>query len=80
MKRCEQCHSTDLGTEVVQEVFNIDGKLVLIEGIPATVCSRCGEEMFSRATTETVRRLVHGESEPSRSVSVDVFSYPPEAA
>ncbi len=60
---------------VVFEVFDIDGKLVLIEKIPARVCSRCGEETFGRETTETVRRLVHGEAEPVRSVSLDVFSY-----
>ncbi len=47
----------------------------LIEKIPARVCSRCGEEIFSRETTETVRRLVHGQAEPERSVSLDVFSY-----
>ena len=61
---------------MVQEVFDIDGKLILIEKIPARVCPRCGEEVFSRQTTETVRRLVHGEAEPVRSVSLDVFSFP----
>jgi YgiT-type zinc finger domain-containing protein len=76
MKRCELCRSTDLQDGFVQEVFNIDGKLVLIERIPARVCPHCGEETFSRETTETVRRLVHGEVEPVRSVSLDVFSYP----
>ncbi len=35
MKRCETCRSTDLRDELVQEVFDIEGKLVLIEKIPA---------------------------------------------
>ena len=77
MKHCELCHSTDLRDELVQEVFDIDGKLVLIEKIPARVCARCGEETFSRETTEGVRRLVYGEGEPVRSVSLDVFNYAP---
>lgn len=76
MQHCKQYGSTDLQEVLVREVFDIDGKLVLIEKIPARLCSRCGEESFSRETTERVRRLVHGEGKPMGSVSLDVFTYP----
>ncbi len=59
----------------VNEVFDIDGERILVENIPARVCQRCGEETFSRETTERIRRMVHGEPKPVRSISMDVFHY-----
>jgi hypothetical protein len=40
----------------------IDGKPILAEGIPATICEGCGEVMFSRETAELIRRIVRGEA------------------
>lgn len=50
--------------EQVDEGFDIDGRRVLVEDIPAQVCTRCGEATFSRETTERIRRIVHGEGKP----------------
>ncbi|MBK9009144.1 MAG: YgiT-type zinc finger protein [Anaerolineae bacterium] len=75
MFKCHVCGSTEYREEVVNEVFQIDGKPVLVEKIPAQVCTRCGEEIFSRETTEKVRLLVHGKAKPIKSVQVDVFAY-----
>lgn len=69
------CGSTEYREEVVNEVFQIDGKPVLVEKIPAQVCTRCGDEIFSRETTEKVRLQVHGKAKPIKSVQVDVFAY-----
>jgi YgiT-type zinc finger domain-containing protein len=60
---------------LVDEVFVIGGKHALVEGIPANVCARCGEAIFSRETTERVRRMVHGEAQPVRVAPMDVFAY-----
>ena len=43
----------------------IDGKPILVEGTPATICARCGETMFSRETTELIRRMGRGEPKPA---------------
>ncbi len=75
MFRCQVCGSTEARSEVVSEVFLIDSAPVLVEGIPALVCARCGDATFSRATTERIRRMVHGETRPVRSVRADVFAY-----
>lgn len=75
MFKCHVCGSTEYREEVMNEVFQIDGKPVLVEKIPAQVCARCGEEIFSRETTEKVRLLVHGKAKPIKSVQVDVFAY-----
>ena len=75
MFKCHVCGSTEYREELVNEVFQIDGKPILVENIPAQVCTRCGEEIFARETTEKVRLLVHGKAKPIKSVQVDVFAY-----
>jgi HTH-type transcriptional regulator / antitoxin MqsA len=73
--RCHLCDVMAARQVLVDEVFVIDGKHVLVEGIPAHVCVRCGEATFSRETTERVRRMVHGEAQPVRIAAMDVFAY-----
>ena len=75
MFRCHVCGQTE-GREVqVHEVFDIEGRSVRVENVPATVCTHCGEPVFSRETTERVRRMVHGHATPTKSVQMDVFAY-----
>ncbi|HDH04570.1 MAG TPA: YgiT-type zinc finger protein [Nitrospirae bacterium] len=75
MFHCHVCGSTEAKKRFVNEIFQIDGKPVLVEHIPAIVCARCDEETFSRETTERIRRMVHGEAKPVKSISMDVFAY-----
>ena len=75
MLQCHVCGSTECTETIVNEVFEIDNTHVLVEHIPASLCRRCGERIFSRETTENVRRLVHGEGLPSKLVSMNVFEY-----
>ena len=75
MFRCHVCGRTEARQEFVSEVFDIDGKAVRVENIPATVCTQCGELVFSRETTERVRRMVHGEAKPVKSVQMYVFAF-----
>ncbi|OGW99636.1 MAG: YgiT-type zinc finger domain-containing protein [Nitrospirae bacterium RIFCSPLOWO2_12_FULL_63_8] len=75
MCRCHVCGKTEGQEKFISEVFDIDGKSVRVEHIPATVCEHRGEPVFSRATTEKVRRMVHGEAKPVKSVQMDVFAF-----
>ncbi len=75
MFKCHVCGSEASHSKYVSEVFNINGKFHLVEDIPATVCDRCQEEIFSRETTERIRLMLHGEKKPIRSIPLDVFSY-----
>ncbi len=75
MFTCSVCHAQKSRVALVEEIFQIDGKYVLVDGIPATVCVRCGEETFSRETTEKVRLLVHGQTKPAKSIAVEVFEF-----
>ena len=75
MLKCEVCGSTAIRDESVDEVFHINGTYQLVEHIPATVCSQCGEKTFNRETAENVRILLHGSAHPDHAVKLDVFSY-----
>ena len=75
MFRCHVCGSAEAKQEEVSEIFEMEGRRVLVEDIPANVCSRCGEATFTRETTERIRRMVHGEAKPVRSEVVEVFEY-----
>lgn len=75
MFTCTVCHTHESREELVEEIFQIDGKYVLVDRIPATVCVRCGEETFSRETTEKVRLLVHGQAKPAKSIPLEVFEF-----
>ena len=65
MFRCHVCGAIQSKQEFVAEVLVIDGKPIRVEGIPATICARCGETMFSHETTELIRRMVRGEPTPA---------------
>ena len=75
MFRCHVCGKTESRQQLVSEVFDIEGKPVQVEQIPAMVCLHCGEPVFSPETTERVRRMVHGEAKPIKSIQMDVFAY-----
>jgi YgiT-type zinc finger domain-containing protein len=75
MFECDVCGAKEAREVLVTEVFEIDGRRVLVENIPALICAHCGEPIFSRETTEKVRRMVHGEAKPVRTVQLDVFAY-----
>ncbi len=74
MNTCYVCSSTHFTEKLVNEMFDINGKYVLVEAIPAKVCSQCGEVVFSSETAEKVRLKVHSQS-PNKSIPIDVFAY-----
>ena len=63
MSQCIVCRGKRLGKELVDKVFDADGRYVLVTGIPSTVCHNCGERAFSRGATERARLLVHDPTE-----------------
>ena len=75
MFTCGVCHGNEGREEMVEEVFSLDGRYVLVGGVPATVCERCGERSFSRETTEKVRKLVHEEAKAAKSVPMQVYEF-----
>ncbi len=77
MFHCHICNSSNFTEKLVKETFEVEGKLVLVENIPAQVCSRCGEITFSSETAENIRLMLHNNQKPDKSIQVDVFAFTP---
>ncbi|MEW6234661.1 MAG: YgiT-type zinc finger protein [Candidatus Omnitrophota bacterium] len=69
------CGSTECRDGTAQEIFMIGEHPALVENIPARICLRCGEPVFSSDTTENIRQLIHGNAQPVKSMTMDVFEY-----
>ncbi len=78
MFECAVCGFKQSRTDLIDEVFRVDDDYVLVQGIPAQVCGRCGEQSFSLETADSVRRAVAGGIPPLRSVEMRVFAFDPE--
>ena len=58
MFKCHHCGGTSAQPARVSEVFILEpGRRALVHGVPANLCTHCGEATFSRETTERIRRL-----------------------
>ena len=74
---CSQCGSAALRTETIRSAFWDDDRLVVIEDIPAIVCTECHEQHFDD-TTVVLLDLMRGDGFPPekalREITVPVFS------
>ncbi len=75
MFMCAVCHSKDSQEDTVEMVLKVDGRHVRVDGVPATVCRRCGESEFSAEAAERVRLLVRGNGQPTKTVPMYVYDY-----
>ncbi|MGZ5071679.1 MAG: YgiT-type zinc finger protein [Usitatibacter sp.] len=75
---CTSCGGTDVHTAEVRSAFFEGERLVVVEGIPALVCSTCGGHFYDD-TTVVVLDLLRGEGFPEQyarsELRVPVFSF-----
>ena len=75
MFQCHVCGSTEAKESLETQFFWIDERPVIVEHIPAMVCVRCGEVIFEIETIEKIRRMIHGEAKPIKSITTEVFEF-----
>lgn len=59
----------------VKYTLEVDGKLIVVENVPARVCVETGEQLFTPETVERLQSLVSGKSLPKRVMEVPVFEF-----
>lgn len=59
----------------VTYTLNLNGKIILIENVPARVNEETGEQFFSPKTVEQLQQTILGTQEPDRFVQVPVYNY-----
>lgn len=55
--------------------LELNGKLFLIENVPARVNEETGEQYFSPATVERLQQIISEEKQPDHFQQVPVYSY-----
>jgi YgiT-type zinc finger domain-containing protein len=66
------------GTVVKREVtftYEEDDKYLIVEHVPAEVCTRCGEKTYSPEVTDGLLRFARKEVKPARKIEVPVYDY-----
>lgn len=59
----------------VRYTLEVEGKLIIIENVPARVCLETGEQFFSPETVEHLQQMVWEQRKPARVVEVPVFEF-----
>lgn len=55
--------------------YEEDDKYLLVENVPAEVCTKCGEKIYSPEVTDELLRFAHDEFKPVKTVKVPVFDF-----
>ncbi|MGD1865069.1 MAG: hypothetical protein ACFB0D_10985 [Phormidesmis sp.] len=64
----------------VAYTLNLNGKIFLIDSVPARVNEETGEQFFSPSTVERLQQTILDGKEPDRFVQVPVYNYSNSAA
>ena len=75
MQICDNCGCKEHRSDVVDSVLRIKDKYVLVKGIPALVCERCGEHNITADDAEAVRVMVHEGAGHDKVVEMQVFNF-----
>jgi YgiT-type zinc finger domain-containing protein len=59
----------------VTYVLEQQGKVLIIEHVPARVCQETGERLFAPETVERLQHIVWEQSTPTRIVETPVFEF-----
>ena len=61
--------------EKITYTIEVDGKLIVIEHVPARVSLETGEQLFSAETVERIQQLISSKQKPNRVMEVPVFDF-----
>jgi YgiT-type zinc finger domain-containing protein len=59
----------------VTYTVEVNGRIVVIEHVPARVCVETGEQFFSPDTVERIHANVRGDRKPVRTVQTPVYEF-----
>jgi len=59
----------------VTYVLEQQGKVLIIENVPARVCKETGERLFAPETAERLQQIVWEQRKPTRVIETPVFEF-----
>jgi YgiT-type zinc finger domain-containing protein len=61
--------------QTVNYTLEMDGKLIVVENVPARLCLETGERFFSPETVERLQQIIWKRNKPSRTLEVPVYEF-----
>ena len=74
MKKCVFCGG-HVEKEMVTFTYEDDDKYLFVEHVPAAVCTRCGEKMYSPEVTDELLKFAKDKFKPVKTIKVPVFDF-----
>lgn len=69
------CPGGTVRKETFDDAYLINGKHVLVYGIPVTVCANCGELTFSVDDIEKASAMLFDDEQKPRQVTIPAFEF-----
>lgn len=66
---CFMCKG-QLQEKKVNYVVDLENTIIIIKGVPAKVCTQCGEQYFDDKTSENIEKIVEQLKELSTEVTI----------
>jgi YgiT-type zinc finger domain-containing protein len=73
--KCEVCGVGERREELIRYHVDLDGKLVVVEHVPALVCGHCGEISIALQVASSVQRTVWEAKPPVRAIETPVYEF-----
>jgi len=73
--KCDVCGVGERREELIRYHIELDGKLVVVEHVPALVCHRCGEISIAPNVASSVQRTVWEGKPPLRAIEGPVYEF-----
>jgi len=61
-------------------VYEDEDKYLFVENVPAAICTKCGEKMYSPEVTDKLQEFAKNKFKPEKIVKVPVFNFVETAA
>lgn len=68
-----------LEKRIVTFYYEEDGKYLLVENVPAEICMKCGEKIYSPQVTDELLKFAMDKFKPVKSIKIPVFDYAKKA-
>ena len=72
--RCAFCKG-ELESKLIRYLQEYQGRVIIIENVPAEVCTQCGEPLLHPDVVEKLQKIVWGEAAEAKPVSVDSYDF-----
>jgi len=68
-----------LEKKIVTFYYEEDGKYLLVENVPAEVCTKCGEKIYSPKVTDELLEFARDKFKPVKRIKIPVFDFAKKA-